>query len=177
MMPQHVSPHQPPRLAAVAEPEPLPDVDPAALARAALGAVLIADPDQQAGAIRLVPPLRDPLLEWCRQAVLATVEQGRPLLPTTIVAAADRARIESPPAIAGNRIGFLHDLIRDAPGAVFLPVLLDELAEAELRCAIEAHGRRLIDGAHRGDLDEQVAMLELAGPLIDRCKALAGASR
>ena len=145
----------------------------AELSRVALGAVLVASPDAQADAVRLLPVFRDPVLEWCRAALVAAVEQNATSCPATIAAAADRARVATPPAIATNRIGFLHDLVLTAPAPMFLPVLLDEMAEAELRQSIAAHGRRLIDGAHRGDLAEQIAQLELGGPLIDRCKSLA----
>lgn len=165
------------RLAAVPdEPEPHTDcrVD---LARAVLGAVLVADAKHQAAAIRLVPPIADPLLEWARQALLAAVEQERPLIPAVIVVAAERARVETPPALHSDAVGFLHDLERAQVMPTTLPVLLDELAEAELRHAIAAHGRRLAAGAHRGFLPEQLAILEMAGPLIDRCKRLTGAGR
>lgn len=165
------------RLAAVPDdPEPHTDcrVD---LARAVLGAVLVADAKHQAVAIRLVPPIPDPLLEWARQAVLAAVDQGRPLIPAVIVAAAARARIETPPALHADEVGFLHDLERAQVMPATLPVLLDELAEAELRHAITAHGRRLAAGAHRGFLPEQLALLELAGPLIDRAKRLMAVGR
>lgn len=147
------------------------------LARAVLGAVLVADAKHQAAAIRLVPPIADPLLEWARQALLAAVEQGRPLIPAVIVVAARRARVEAPPALHADDVGFLHDLERAQVMPTTLPVLLDELAEAELRHAIAAHGRRLAAGAHRGFLPEQLALLELVGPLIDRCKRLLAASR
>lgn len=153
------------------------DLTAAALARDVLACLLVNTPEVQAATVHRVPRFRDPLLEWGRQAVLAAVGQGRPMTPAAIVAAADRAKVETPPALLVNGAGYLHDLISEAPDAPFLSGLLEDLAEAELRRAIAAHGRRLTADAHRGSVAEKMAVLEMAGPLIDVCKRVMAVSR
>ena len=103
---------------------------------------------------------------------MAAIDQGRPTVPVSIAAAADRARIEIPPVLLTGRVGYLHDLLINPPAPAFLNGLLDELTESALRLRIRAYGCRLRDNSHRGFLAEQLAMLEMVGPLVDEAKSL-----
>lgn len=147
------------------------------LGRSVVGCILNSGTAVQGDAIHRLPMFADPTLEWVRLALVAAVEQHKPLVPASIVASADRARIVTPPALLKDRRGILHDLVAMRPAPAFLPGLLDDLAESAFRLQIKAYGRRLWADSDRGFLQEQLALLELAGPLVDRCKRLMAASR
>ena len=123
-------------------------------------------------ALTQLPPFTDPLLQWVRQALDAAIDQGTELWPVTIVAAAHRAKLTTPPGLRGAPQSWLWELRASAPPAVMLWGLIAELEQAAIRSAIHAYGQWLVDNAHRGDLEDQIEMLDQGAELLSRCKKL-----
>lgn len=147
------------------------------LARDVLATVLVAAPVAQVAAIRRIPSLANPVLEFVRAAIEAAVDQHAPRTPTVIKAAAEKASIEVPPALYTDVVGLFHDLDSAARQASWLDDLIDQLHETLVSEQIAAYGRRVTSGAYRGSWDERIALLEQVGPLVDRCKRLMAAGR
>ncbi len=123
-------------------------------------------------ALTQLPPFTNPLLQWARQALAAAIDQGAELWPVTIVAAAHRAKLTTPPGLRSAPLSWLWELRASAPPAVMLWGLAAELEQAAIRNAIAAYGQRLADNAHRGDLDDQTQALRQSLGLVLRIQEL-----
>ncbi len=119
---------------------------------------------------KLLPPFTNPALEWARQALAAAVDQDAPLWPVSIVAAANRAGLTTPPGLRQTPAAWLSEMMSTAPPPAMLWGLVDELEDADLRHCIEDFGLGVAESSQRGDLADQVAKLQRVDELIQRCR-------
>lgn len=137
---------------------------------AVLACLLNAPAKDITAADMLLPPFTNPALEWARQALAAAVDQDAPLWPVSIVAAANRAGLTTPPGLRETPASWLAEMMSIAPPPVMLWGLAAELEDAALRHRIADFGRSLAESAQRGDIADQVAKLERSAELIQRCR-------
>jgi hypothetical protein len=139
---------------------------------AVLACLLNAPAKDITAADKQLPPFRDPVLQWARQALAAAVDQDAPLWPVSIVAAANRAGLTTPPGLRQMPASWLSEMMSTAPPPVMLWGLAAELEQAAIRNAIAAYGQSLADNAHKGDLDQQAIALRQSLALALRIQEL-----